>query len=166
MASAEFAGGTYRTGFIPDRYPRPQIDLRTPEERERDEWIGERSERRIASVLGQLRINGIKIISDVVRYEKWSSLDHKGIDMRALFAEGSPIDGVDIQSKSSDTGKEAFFEEMQNEMNKRGITGITPMDWIAMRGLIVLNGSGKRIEIERDFKFQLYRVLQIQKAAA
>jgi hypothetical protein len=166
MAIAEYAAGTYRTGFTPDIPRRPKIDLRTPQERERDAWIGERSERRIASALREIRIGGIRVVREIIRYGKASWEDYEKKDMTALFVEGSPIKSVDIQSKSGPTGEQEFLEKMEEDMRRRGIRGISPEEWMAMNGIILLNGRGSRAQIRRDFKLQLFRVLQLRGIAA
>ena len=166
MASAEFSARTYGTGFFPDTYSRPRIDLRTQEEVERDLWIGERSERRIASILSEIQIGGIRIVRDIIRYGKASWEDYEKTDMTVFFADGSPIECVDVQSKSGPTGENLFIEEMAKDMRRKRIRGITPENWMAMNGIILLNGRKSRIQIEKDFKQQLVNVLHFRSTAA
>lgn len=122
--------------------------------------VGDRSEAKAARTIEGLRVDGVKVASDVIRTEKCGYLDKKGIDLIVVLADGLE---VGVQVKSSFRRIQQYLGKIQKMLDETGESSfISPRGYLEEQKIIVLNGMRSRECIAATFLYQVDRIRQRQ----
>ena len=119
------------------------------------------SERKVARVLSGLSVDGKKVVHEVHLNEHGSEEDLKEHDV-TIETDIGTIWG---QVKSSDIGIRSFKSEIAKKIQRLGMS-VTVNEYLALNGLVVLNGQKSIESIQRSFLLQKAAINQIRQAAA
>ena len=156
----ESAYGKYSPGYR-DASRLSLQEIARLERRRAELQRGINSERKVARALPGLRVDGKKIIHEVHLNEHGSEEDLREHDVTIETNIGT----IWGQVKSSDIGIRRFKSEIAKRIHLLGMS-VTVNEYLAMNGLVVLNGQKSIEAIRQNFLTQFAAITRARQVAA